>query len=124
MSVILISTGPVPEHSAPGHPERPDRVAAILDHIAGQEDLASLPRFDPTEADGAAIELVHTSAHAGAVRAMAQRGGGWFDGDTFCGPGSQAAALRSVGFPSGFYSISNFPPLGTTILATSFPSLS
>jgi acetoin utilization deacetylase AcuC-like enzyme len=28
---------------------------------------------------------------------MAQRGGGWFDGDTFCGPGSHAAALRSVG---------------------------
>jgi acetoin utilization deacetylase AcuC-like enzyme len=97
MSVILISTGPEPEHSAPGHPERPDRVAAILDHIAGQEDLASLPRLDPTEADGAAIELVHTSAHAGAVRAMAQRGGGWFDGDTFCGPGSYAAALRSAG---------------------------
>jgi acetoin utilization deacetylase AcuC-like enzyme len=97
MSVILISTGPEPEHSAPGHPERPDRVTAILDHIAGQEDLASLPRLDPTEADGAAIELVHTSAHAGAVRAMAQRGGGWFDGDTFCGPGSYAAALRSAG---------------------------
>ena len=97
MSVILISTGPVPEHAAPGHPERPDRVAAILDHIAGQDDLASLPRLDPTEADPAAIALVHTPAHAGAVLAMAQRGGGWFDGDTFCGPGSHAAALRSVG---------------------------
>ena len=97
MSVILISTGPEPDHAAPGHPERPDRVAAILEHIAGQEDLASLPRLDPSEADGAAIELVHTPAHALAVLAMAQRGGGWFDGDTFCGPGSHAAALRSVG---------------------------
>ena len=97
MSVILVSSGPEPDHAAPGHPERPERVAAILDHIAGQEDLAGLPRLDPTEADGAAIELVHTPAHALAVRAMAQRGGGWFDGDTFCGPGSHAAALRSVG---------------------------
>jgi acetoin utilization deacetylase AcuC-like enzyme len=97
MSVILISTGPVPEHAAPGHPERPDRVAAILEHIAGAEDLASLPRLEPAEADAAAIELVHTPAHATAVLAMAQRGGGWFDGDTFCGPGSHAAALRSVG---------------------------
>jgi acetoin utilization deacetylase AcuC-like enzyme len=97
MSVILVSAGSEPEHAAPGHPERPDRVAAILDHIAGQQDLAALPRIEPAEADGAAVELVHTAAHAGAVRAMAERGGGWFDGDTFCGPGSQAAALRSVG---------------------------
>ena len=36
MSVILVSSGPEPDHAAPGHPERPERVAAILDHIAGQ----------------------------------------------------------------------------------------
>jgi acetoin utilization deacetylase AcuC-like enzyme len=97
MSVLLVSTGPEPEHAAAGHPERPDRVAAILDHLALQPDLAALPRIDPGEADDATIELVHTPAHVAAVRAMAGRGGGWFDGDTYCMPGSQAAAFHSVG---------------------------
>ncbi|MGP8160134.1 MAG: histone deacetylase [Candidatus Dormibacteria bacterium] len=97
MSVLLVSTGPEPEHAAAGHPERPDRVTAILEHLALQEDLAAMPLVDPAPADEAAIELVHTAAHVAAVKAMAGRGGGWFDGDTYCLPGSRAAAVRSVG---------------------------
>jgi acetoin utilization deacetylase AcuC-like enzyme len=97
MSVLLVSTGPEPEHAAAGHPERPDRVSAILEHLALQEDLAATPLVDPVPADEAAVELVHTRAHVAAVRSMAERGGGWFDGDTYCLPGSRAAALRSVG---------------------------
>ncbi len=97
MSLVIVSGGAAPEHAAVGHPERPDRVAAILEHLTGQEDLSSIPRIEPAEADDASVELVHTAAHAAAVRALAQRGGGWFDGDTFCAPGSPAAAFRSVG---------------------------
>jgi acetoin utilization deacetylase AcuC-like enzyme len=97
MSVLLVSTGPEPEHAAAGHPERPDRVAAILERIGAEADLAAIPRIDPGAAEEAAVELVHTPAHVAAVRAMAARGGGWFDGDTYCAPGSREAALRSVG---------------------------
>jgi acetoin utilization deacetylase AcuC-like enzyme len=97
MSVLLVSAGPESEHVAAGHPERPERVASILEHLAQQEDLVGLPRIEPIEMDEAVVELVHTPAHAAAVRAMAERGGGWFDGDTYCAPGSHAAALRSVG---------------------------
>jgi len=97
MSVLVVSTGAEAEHVAMGHPERPDRVTAILDHLAGQDDLARLPQAGAAEADETAIELVHTPAHTAAVRAMAQRGGGWFDGDTYCTPGSLGSALRAVG---------------------------
>ena len=97
MSVLMVSTGPEPEHVAAGHPERPDRVAAILERVGAEADLAAIPRIDPDVAEEAAVELVHTPAHVAAVRAMAARGGGWFDGDTYCEPGSREAALRSVG---------------------------
>jgi acetoin utilization deacetylase AcuC-like enzyme len=97
MSLLLVSGGPESQHAASGHPERPDRVAAILEHLAQEVDLARIPRVEPEASDPAVVELVHTAAHAAAVRSMAQRGGGWFDGDTYCGPGSETAALRSVG---------------------------
>ncbi|MGA9113462.1 MAG: hypothetical protein WB802_06670, partial [Candidatus Dormiibacterota bacterium] len=83
MSVLLVSTGPESQHSAAGHPERPDRVAAILERIGAEADLAAIPRIAPGVAEEAAVELVHTPAHVAAVRAMAARGGGWFDGDTY-----------------------------------------
>jgi acetoin utilization deacetylase AcuC-like enzyme len=97
MSLAIVSAGSAPEHAAAGHPERPDRVAAILEHVAAEADLASIPRIEPVEADDAAAELVHTAVHVAAVRALGRRGGGWFDGDTFCAPGSPASAFRSVG---------------------------
>jgi len=97
MSLLLVSTGPEPEHSSAGHPERPDRVAAILERIGAEPDLAAIPRIDAVAAEESAVELVHPPSHVAAVRAMAARGGGWFDGDTYCAPGSREAALRSVG---------------------------
>jgi len=96
MSLLLVSGGPEPEHASPGHPERPDRVAAILEHLAEQEDLAQIQRVELGAVDASTVELVHTPAHASAVQALARRGGGWFDGDTYCTPGSHAAALRAV----------------------------
>jgi acetoin utilization deacetylase AcuC-like enzyme len=95
--LLLVSTGPAPEHEAPDHPERPDRVAAILHHLAREPDLAALPRLDPVAAEEVDLELAHTPAHVAQIRELAERGGGWIDADTYCRPASYAAALLSVG---------------------------
>jgi acetoin utilization deacetylase AcuC-like enzyme len=47
--------------------------------------------------DGSDLESVHTASHVAAIRDLAGRGGGWIDADTYCCPGTYAAALGSVG---------------------------
>jgi acetoin utilization deacetylase AcuC-like enzyme len=95
--VVLVTTGPAGDHEAPDHPERPDRVAAVLDHLSAQPDLADLARVDPAETGDATLLLAHTPEHVARVRTLAERGGGWIDADTYCRPGTPEAALRSVG---------------------------
>jgi acetoin utilization deacetylase AcuC-like enzyme len=95
--VVLVSAGAAEGHSAPGHPERPDRVTAIVDHLERRPALAGLPRVGPEPVDDQVLQSVHTAAHIAAIRDLAQRGGGWIDPDTYCSVGSFSAALGSVG---------------------------
>ncbi len=84
-------------HDVPGHPERPERVAAILEHLAAVDlarDLPSLPERVATEDD---LLLVHDPALVDLVRQADVSGGAWLDADTAVVPGSYGAALRSVG---------------------------
>ncbi|HXZ98915.1 MAG TPA: histone deacetylase [Candidatus Binatia bacterium] len=92
-----VSTGPASEHEVPGHPERPDRVSAILGHLASDPALAALPRLEIADVEESTLHLAHTAEHVASLRALGQRGGGWVDPDTYCGRFSYAAALRSVG---------------------------
>jgi acetoin utilization deacetylase AcuC-like enzyme len=95
--LVLVTTGPAAQHEAPGHPERPDRVAAVLARLEADPELSRIPRSEPADLDARALELVHTPEHVAGVRALAERGGGWIDADTYCRPGSYAAALLSAG---------------------------
>jgi acetoin utilization deacetylase AcuC-like enzyme len=95
--LVIVSTGPEREHAAPGHPERPDRVAAILDRIAADPLLAARPRGPAVAVDTATIALAHTEEHIAEVRSLAEGGGGWIDGDTYCTGASFEAARRSAG---------------------------
>lgn len=95
--LVIVSTGPEPGHAAPGHPERPERVAAVLDRIAADRVLAARPREPAVAVDDATIELAHTPAHVAGVRSLAEQGGGWIDPDTYCTGASYAAACRSAG---------------------------
>ena len=95
--LLLVSTGPAAVHESPGHPERPDRVAAIQSRLDATPGLATLARAEPLEVDAPVLETVHTAAHVERVRSLAAHGGGWLEPDTYCRPGSFAAALRSVG---------------------------
>lgn len=84
-------------HRAAGHPERPDRLLAIGAALDADAELRQLPRLPAPAADPEVPLLVHSRQHIDAVSAMSASGGGWFDGDTYCGPASFDAAVRAAG---------------------------
>ena len=83
-------------HVAPGHPERPDRVRAILDRLHADERLRELAWLEPGEASRDLPLLVHTPAEVDDVEATAAQGGGWFDADTYCTRDSYGVALSAA----------------------------
>ena len=104
MSVPLLVSHPAcTGHVAPGHPERPERLAAIEAAIAADPQASALPRLQPVPAVREQLERVHDPAHVdrvfrgGARFDEAGEGGGWLDPDTWMGPGSLDAALAAAG---------------------------
>ena len=85
------------EHALERHPERPERLQRIMQHLQDThllERLTSVPARDATPEEVAAV---HTPRHIAYLREMAMRGGGWPDGDTYVGPRSFEVALRAAG---------------------------
>jgi acetoin utilization deacetylase AcuC-like enzyme len=80
-----------------GHPERPQRIDAVLDALRSPA-LASLVTFvEAVPAGRAALERVHPAAYLDRLEAMAAQGGGALDADTFLGPSSWESVLASAG---------------------------
>jgi acetoin utilization deacetylase AcuC-like enzyme len=80
-----------------GHPERPQRIDAVLDALRSP-DLAALVTFVEAAPVGrAALERVHPAAYLDRLEAMAAQGGGALDVDTFLGPSSWESVLASAG---------------------------
>ena len=87
-------------HQPPGgapHPERPERLAAILEQLDRGGLLARMQRLAPRDATDEELLAVHDRALLEAVDAHAEAGGGWIDADTFVAPSSPAAARRAAG---------------------------
>jgi len=82
------------EHrTGPGHPERPERIAAILK--AGQ-GLPLVP-ITPRDATRAEIEAVHAGPYIDDLARPVDPGGRRLDADTVMSPRSYAAAVRAAG---------------------------
>jgi acetoin utilization deacetylase AcuC-like enzyme len=86
------------EHrTGPGHPERPERVPAVL---AGLRD-AGIDEAVVALADRRATETelgrVHDPSYLAAVARWCEAGGGWLDDDTLVGPTSFDAAVEAAG---------------------------
>ena len=80
-----------------GHPERPERLAAVLAALDDASDL-KLDAHDAPLAERADLERVHPREHIDAIFALAPASGMAFvDPDTAMSPGSLDAALRAVG---------------------------
>lgn len=85
------------QHAMPGHPERPERLEAILSHLKESGLLDKLIAIDPRDATTEDLRLVHADSLIDAVRGLCESGGGWFDPDTYAVAASYPAALRAAG---------------------------
>jgi acetoin utilization deacetylase AcuC-like enzyme len=85
------------EHEMPaGHPERPERIAAITDRLRDMGLRDQLEVHEPGAAGRELVELVHDAELVDVLFAMDERGGGRFDSDTSMGPHSLEATLRAT----------------------------
>lgn len=92
---LLLVTDPIfLEHRMEGHPERPERLTAILRAL---DAVPGLRRVAPRAATEDELRLVHSAAHIEGIRQLAARGGGWIDADTYVTPRSFDVARTAVG---------------------------
>lgn len=94
MTLRVLTHAACRRHAAPGHVERPERLDAALRGVAESgvaHEVVEAPALDLQLARG-----VHHDSLLDAVRA-ACREGEWLDADTYAGPASWEAALRSAG---------------------------
>jgi acetoin utilization deacetylase AcuC-like enzyme len=77
----------------PGHPERPQRYAAVEAAVAG----SGLPVREAPTASREALELVHPPAYLDLLRSVAETGGGSLDPDTSLNGVSFEAAVHASG---------------------------
>lgn len=78
-----------------GHPERPQRIAALLDVVDSVSDRVR--RIEPRLADGEELALVHDGAYVDEVAATRLRDWHSFDPDTPAGPLSYETARLAAG---------------------------
>jgi acetoin utilization deacetylase AcuC-like enzyme len=98
MTLTIITHPAGLEHSmGEGHPERPERLAAVLE-LLDQPPFDQLPREEAPRADRAQLERVHDPAHVRRLFDMSPAEGLiMLDPDTRMGPSSLEAALRAAG---------------------------
>ena len=83
-------------HDTGSHPEGASRIPAIERELERHDWLGFERREAPT-VDRAVLEAVHPARYVDSVRAMSERGGGYFDPDTMASSGSFEAALHGAG---------------------------
>ena len=99
MSTVLFSHPACLGHdTGPGHPERADRVRAVLRALEAEE-FALLLREEAPEADAEALARAHPRSYVAGILAIRPDPDEriMLDGDTVVSHGSRAAALRSAG---------------------------
>ncbi len=87
------------KHAVPrGHPERPERLPAIMEQLEAEGLVAELVSIEPEYADEVWIAAVHDIEYIHSVADVCARGGGVLDlGDTPVCPDSYGAATLAAG---------------------------
>jgi acetoin utilization deacetylase AcuC-like enzyme len=95
---VLLLTSPDCLRHDPGpvHPERPDRLRAVLDALERHGLGEALQRPEVVPVDRALLEAVHDPGYVRLVERAVAAGGGPLDPDTVVGPGSLEAALAAA----------------------------
>jgi acetoin utilization deacetylase AcuC-like enzyme len=77
------------------HPERPDRIRAITDHLASSGLAGRMIHHSPAAAARSDIELAHDPALVDLLERLDAAGGGRIDLDTAMGPASLDSTLHA-----------------------------
>jgi acetoin utilization deacetylase AcuC-like enzyme len=85
------------DHAHPGHPERPERLTAILETLDETGLRHDLIAMEPVPVEASLLARVHSARQIAAAREVAESGGGYLDPDTYVGPESYEIALLAAG---------------------------
>jgi len=80
-----------------GHPERPERLDAVLDALRAPDLASQVEWIEAAPAPREALARVHPARYLDALEQLGRAGGGALDGDTAMGPASWDAALAASG---------------------------
>ena len=99
MSGLPVSYHPTTRlhHPGAGHPEHPERVAAVLEALRAPDLAGKIVARESRPATPDELLTVHTPAHVQRLIALDARGGGPLDADTFLAPRSWESVLASAG---------------------------
>jgi acetoin utilization deacetylase AcuC-like enzyme len=98
MAVTLYTDRRMIEHQVPGrHPERPERLQAILRHLERTGYLNTCPSGRVREATREELLRVHQAGYLREIEQLEARGGGSLDPDTWVFPRSMEAARLAAG---------------------------
>jgi acetoin utilization deacetylase AcuC-like enzyme len=97
MTLLLTHRASLDHLTAPGHPERPDRIRAI-EQALGQSRFDKLVREQAPEGSLDSVTLCHNEHYVEELRHIAPASGLiYLDGDTSMSPGTWEAVMRGVG---------------------------
>ncbi len=98
MEIALFTDSRMTEHRTPArHPERPERMIAIVRQLERTHLIDGMERGRSREATDAELERVHTSDYVKSVGELERAGGGMLDPDTWVYAGSERAARLAAG---------------------------
>ncbi len=83
--------------TAPGHPERPQRLRAVRQAIEPTDLVDVITWVESPEVDEDLLSSVHTSGYIAEIGRIAHNGGGWLDPDTAVSAESDVAARHAAG---------------------------
>jgi len=102
VSVAVVWNSACRHHYAgAGHPERPQRFEVVLEALRRPELAPLVTWAEAPAATRATIERVHPARYLDMLEALAARGGGALDADTFLGPRSMESVLACAGVALG-----------------------
>ncbi len=98
MAVALFTDRRMMEHRVPfRHPERPERLGAVLRQLEKNGYFNTCPKGAVREATNEELSRIHDNAYLRRVADLESEGGGMLDPDTWLLPGSNLAARLAAG---------------------------
>ncbi len=97
--MVMLFTDPRMLDHVPGrgHPDRPERLEAVLRHLKRTGLMFTCPSGKVRPATDEELRRVHSAAYLDRVRSYADRGGGHIEADTWLSSGSDLAARLAAG---------------------------